>query len=173
MPEKDMHIKLINDAEFVSVAADFFIENVDLQYISHGEIMDGRADDASHWNPKLREVIAEDVAEAIANKTPATAVGLHLAAAFDREVLCGLAMFEVVSHRRNCYAVIHDLMVAKAIRNRHVGSQLAQWLDFAFAEDGRIRQVFLESGINNHRAHHFFEGLGFSSCSVVMMKPLG
>ncbi len=55
--------------------------------------------------------------------------------------------------------------------------ELAQFfavLDWITAEAMRFgcARLFLESGVQNHRAHEFFEREGFAICSVVMMKPL-
>jgi len=45
-------------------------------------------------------------------------------------------------------------------------------LDAAEARLRDIRRLFLESGLQNERAHHFFEQEGFHAVSVIMMRSL-
>jgi GNAT superfamily N-acetyltransferase len=69
-------------------------------------------------------------------------------------------------------AILEDITVDRAMRDCGIGKALIAWIDAEATRAGCAR-IFLESGIANHHARAVFERVGFSPCSVVMMKPLG
>lgn len=69
------------------------------------------------------------------------------------------------------HVVIADLVTDPNARSGGVGKAL---VDFVLAEAKKrgIGWAFLESGLNNHRAHDFFEREGFEVVSKVFAKRL-
>jgi GNAT superfamily N-acetyltransferase len=161
-------LKLVWDKSPASLAAAAaFAARViggDTVYISHGEIQTGLSDDGKTWPTDLAARYADDFAD------PGDARDLLLA--HDAEgVLCGIAIlaFEATSRRR--FAVIEDMAVEPARRSLGIGAALLAELDRAVRARG-IEWVFLESGLQNHRAHAFFERSGFETVSHVFAKRL-
>ena len=67
------------------------------------------------------------------------------------------------------FGVLCDILVNAEARGRGVGSRL-----FSAAEDWfksrNLKDVYLESGKNNHNAHNFFMRRGFMKVSEVYYK---
>jgi len=168
----DVEFRAISDLVWVSDAAHMFIANVDTSYISHGEIMDGRATDLGNWSPALIDIITSDFEEAVLNACDPLADGLHLVGAFKGNFPEGLALYEYVAGRRSRYAVIHDFIVSKDARRQSLGSSMLMWLENQFREAENIKHVFLESGKTNDPAHIFFQHHGYRQCSLTMMKEI-
>ena len=133
------------------------------EYISHGEIQTGLSEDGTSWAPNLAELYAADFADPgdrdlLVGRDPAGEVRAFLIVAWE------------ASERRK-FAVIEDMAVDPELRSHGIGAQL-----LALAEE-RIRArgidwVFLESGLGNDKAHHFFERAGFRMTSHVFARRL-
>jgi ribosomal protein S18 acetylase RimI-like enzyme len=86
--------------------------------------------------------------------------------------IVGFALVEISQlNPARPFATVHDVLFSPSVRGHGLGSALFDWL----AEQCRARGVtrfFLESGVDNHRAHHFFERHGFRQTSIVMMRDL-
>jgi len=67
------------------------------------------------------------------------------------------------------YATIEDIIVSPS--GVGIGKEIMDWIATEALSPG-IHRIFLESGINNERAHRFFEREGFHATSVVMMRFL-
>ncbi len=156
-------------AEIPALVA-FFIANVDPDYISHGELADGRAAAPGHWSPRLADILAAEFA-ACEFTHEAPGVGKRLVCARDGGGIIGIALVEV-SDPGERVAVIHDLVVGRATRGRGVGQRILGWIEAA-AMAADCTRVQIESGITNDGAHRFFERQGFETISVVMSKTLG
>ncbi|MDK9707192.1 MAG: GNAT family N-acetyltransferase [Desulforhopalus sp.] len=165
-------IQLITDSAFAVEAGKFFSANVDLTYISHGEIIDGRAESFLSWSPQLESIFAADAKEAIGNAHTPGAEGLHLAALFIDETLVGLALFEYLSRRSARTVILQDIVIGKAHRGKRLGDQFLGWLENQFAAIGHVNRIFLESGHGNTGAHSFFERHGYTVSSIVMTKQM-
>jgi GNAT superfamily N-acetyltransferase len=169
---KGIEFRAISDLARVADAAHLFVDNVDLSYISHGEIMDGRAAGLGNWSLALIDIITSDFEEAILNAHDSLADGLHLVGAFKGKLLEGLALYEYIAGRRGRYAVIHDFLVSKDMRRKSLGSSMLMWLERQFREAKNIKHVFLESGKTNEPAHNFFHHHGYRQCSITMIKEI-
>lgn len=151
----------------VSALVEFFIANVDPDYISHGEIVDGRALDIDRWSPDLADVLASEFA-ACRFDGDLTEDGKQLAVAERSGETVALALFE----RAGMHAWLHDLVVARDTRGTRTGAAMLAWLERQ-ATDAGIADLFLESGVVNAGAHRFFDREGYETVSVVMRKALG
>lgn len=69
------------------------------------------------------------------------------------------------------YTEIEDMMVAPDFRGHGVGHAFMEWISGESLKRN-IQRIFLESGITNEHAHHFFDQVGFNKVSVVMLKTL-
>ena len=136
---------------------DFFVENTTTDYISHGELIDGRADAPDRWSPRLRGILAAEFAQPDKRLAVMERLGTTVAIA--------LVEFD------GAEAYLHDLVVAAAERGRGAGGILLEWVERA-ARDAGCKRLFLESGIANDGAHRFFERAGFAAVSQVMLKTL-
>ena len=153
--------------------ADFFAGNVGPEYISHSELQGPRALSPDRWAENLRELLRAELEPRLHD------TGARAPAATSRPVAiveadAGIAALALVTFAGGApvpFAVIEDLVVAPAQRSRGIGKALMDWI----AAEARARglyRLFLESGKNNRRAHHFFEREGFETCSIVMMRSL-
>jgi GNAT superfamily N-acetyltransferase len=69
------------------------------------------------------------------------------------------------------FCILEDIVIDSQRRAGGYGKQCLDWLYGQCRARGYTR-VFLESGIDNHRAHNLFKREGFGAVSVVMMKQL-
>ncbi len=146
-----------DDRERIPALVEFFVENVDTDYISHGELIDGRADAPESWSPRLRKVLAAEFAQ-----------DSKRLAVMEREgSIRAIALVEFVGED----AFLHDLVVAVSERGQGAGREVLEWVEDA-ARAAHCKRLFLESGVANEGAHRFFERAGYSAVSQVMLKAL-
>ena len=167
--KKKYEITWMQDLQLIPECVRFFIDNTEPIYISHGEVMDGRAMDIHHWDANLAEVLREDFTSCIPSKSQLWRNRLAIIKADGK--IFAMALVEFQHESPNPYMVLHDLIVIKSKRNEEIGRDLLKWVEDAAAVDG-IKQVFLESSARNERAHHFFKQFGYDVCSVVMNKRI-
>jgi ribosomal protein S18 acetylase RimI-like enzyme len=143
--------------------ATFFARNVEPDYISHAELQGGRALSPTEWRPDLVEILRAEIDARLAGGT--------IAVAEEQGALLALAFVTFADEAPVPFAVVEDLIVAPETRGRGVGKAMLDWIAAESRARG-IRRLFLESGVNNERAHGFFEREGFRPTSVVMMREL-
>jgi len=61
MAENNLRFSWLDNCEAVDSLADFFVRNVSPAYISHGEILTGRAIDDKTWSPDLHEILHKEI----------------------------------------------------------------------------------------------------------------
>lgn len=145
----------------IPALAEFFTANVSTCYISHTELWSGRARDFAHWSPELKRVIQKELRATFRDRTKRIAV-------IERDAeLAGMAV--VVDLGR--YALLEDIVIARAHRGRGAGRALVRWL-FAQLRAAGKASVFLESGGRNLAAHRFFRHQGFRRISISMCRRL-
>jgi GNAT superfamily N-acetyltransferase len=151
--------------------ASFFARNVDPEYISHSELQGQRAPWPGEWDPNLVQIVRDEIEPRLAaTKDGAPEVTSRpVLVAEENGTVIGLALVTFAGTAPVPFANIEDVIVAPARRGRGIGKVLMNWIATeALARN--ICRLFLESGINNERAHHFFEREGFHIMSVVMMR---
>ena len=172
-PERNvpsLSIDWYKDTTNVSQFADFITDNIDPEYISHGELQAGRAVDREHWNPNLRNILREEISALISGKSSTHSIG-RFAVARLPESIVAVMLVEIYNRTYSPYAILHDVVVARSYRGKGIGTQLLSWLEKQLKDEGAER-IFIESGIDNMRAHDFFSTNGFKRCSLVMFKDL-
>lgn len=156
-----------DDAEAV---AQFMADNMDPAYISHGELMDGRALTLSRWNPDLKKILVNELNQ-VQYIDGESLDKLTLAVAKKDGAMVAVALVELETGAGGGYAILSDLIVDSKWRDSGIGNTLLSWLE-AQLQARQVTRVFLESGLENTRAHRFFHQQGYATCSVNMLKEL-
>lgn len=136
----------------------------DTRYISHGEVQTGLSPDGHRWADDLGALYAEDFAELGDERD-------LLIGRDDRGAIVAIAIIAWEETPRRRFAVLEDMAVEPALRSHGIGEQVLRAVEARVAERG-IDWLFLESGIDNHGAHRFFEKNGFRTLSHVFAKRL-
>ena len=159
------------DAARARRLARLFSDNLTSSYISHSELQGRRAISPDQWVGNLAEVIEADLLGRIVNPLDAAPGEMTTLTAHLTENGTDIAVFLVTFSRtaHHPYAILEDMMVDPKVRSHGHGSRFLRWIEAECARRG-ISRMFLESGITNDHAHHFFEREGFKKVSVVMMR---
>ena len=165
MSKTDFH--WVSRAEEVSELAKLFVANTDTSYISHGEVIDGRASDLGTWIPDLLGFMTREFGTAL--EPGKDGKQFKLACMTHEGTVAGLAFLTIETE--SGIAILQDLVINSDLRGRRLGTLFLAWLEPRLREMG-IRQLFLESGVQNESAYAFFHAQGFKTSSVVMNKPL-
>ncbi len=154
----------------VEETAALFASNIDPDpaYISHSELMGARAVNPHTWSPDLGRVIEREFRE-LANQ--ATASNKRIARCLVDGALVGVALVAFETDAPIPFAVLEDIAIAREQRGKGIGQTFLNWI-FDRARERNIGRVFLESGLRNHAAHHWFEQNGFRQVSMVMMANI-
>jgi len=173
MPISDseqINISRCMDEKQVNELARFFIENVEISYISHSEVQIGRAISEKQWNPDLLTLLQEEFTSIIRSKGRGRNAYILLVSRISSRVV-GLCIFHCNKTYARSFAVIEDLVIDRDFRGKGVGSKMVAWVENE-ALKMNISNIYIESGKNNHTAHSFFKKKGFRNVSLVMMKKL-
>jgi GNAT superfamily N-acetyltransferase len=157
-----------NDPSEVGRLAAFFAQNVTQSYISHSELQFGRAQTPDRWFPNLEAVFKAEVEERV---PCAPGAQFRVASAFSGDELVGIAYVTFNAEVPIPFLILEDIAVDRSKRGGGIGQEMLDWI-FARAKEEGIKRAFLESGKDNHDAHHFFERNGFEQVSIVMMAEL-
>lgn len=172
----DVTISWLTTHDRVQEIIDLFVSATGPEYPSHSDLMEGRAINPGEWSPDLTASLANEFMALELSDSPFTHPGTRIAVIRENSKLLG---FAVVSHilmtggRPNPvrFGRLDDIVVDPDARGSGVGSALLSWIEKALKESG-IERVFLESGIQNTKAHQFFARHGFDKISVNMLKDL-
>ncbi|HAY3551191.1 GNAT family N-acetyltransferase [Elizabethkingia meningoseptica] len=136
----------------------FFINHKTNSYISHSEILSGRAESATEWSENFAEILATELEEDDCNLI--TIEDIH-------NQIIGIAILRIYKK----YLIIEDMIIDGNLRGLSLGKKLMDFIH-NFATEQKIKALFLESGITNDKAHSFFEKNGFKKVSVTYTKIL-
>lgn len=134
-------------------------------YISHSELQMGVALDSGVLSPDYMDKWLKYLDRQVS--TPNNTLLLYT----EDEKIIGFVLFGIVKEGYLPYGMIFDLSVDPAYRGKHIGQELLQQATAALREQG-IRDCYLESGVNNHSAHCFFEHHGFQQVSDIFRLKL-
>lgn len=154
----------IGDADAL---AHYFVANVDSSYISHGELLCGRAVAPGQWAPDVEAVVALELESILSGAEP----GKRVAVAREDGNIVGLAIVDLEASDATPCAVIEDIIVGRDARGSGRGAAFLGALVDLLRADGH-QGVLLESGIENARAHSFFERHGFEVVSKVLFRRI-
>lgn len=136
----------------------------DAAYISHGEIQTGLSPDGRHWAQDAAQRFAADFADL--GDSRELLVGRD-----EKGAIVAFAVLAFEETPRLRFAVLEDLAVDPAFRSGGTGARMLERVEHAAGERG-IGWLFMESGIDNHRAHGFFRRHGYAETSHVFAKRL-
>jgi GNAT superfamily N-acetyltransferase len=165
-----LRIEWCKDIHEIDKLAAFFAKNVTRSYISHSELQFGRAEAPDQWFSNLQEILKGEIEERVPFVTPAQSPG-RVASAYQGDILVGIAYVIFNSQVPIPFIVVEDIVVERTMRGSGIGQAMIDWI-FSRAREENVRRAFLESGKDNHDAHHFFERNGFKQVSIVMMADL-
>lgn len=153
--------KWLTDTTRTEELVEFFITHKTDSYISHGEIISGRALDSNHWNPDLKEILTAQFDSGF-NADQNSKLKI-LVAENEAGKTIGMLIFNIITGFKN-YAVLEDMLLDQSLRGQSLGSTL---LGKAVEEsrNWNISFMMLENGLNNTGAHHFFNKYGFKKVS--------
>ncbi|WP_326525197.1 GNAT family N-acetyltransferase [Sphingomonas sp.] len=137
----------------------------DPRYISHGEIQTGLSPDGKVWASDLAGLYEKDFLDLDDDR--------DLLIALDGQgEIAGMVVLAWEETSRRRFAVLEDMAVDPARRSQRIGSRLLEEVERRVRERGGVQWIFLESGLGNTRAHHFFERHGFATTSHVFSKTI-
>jgi N-acetylglutamate synthase-like GNAT family acetyltransferase len=147
-----------------------FVANMHTDYISHTELQGGRALSRRVWRPDLADIMQQEIHHTLSAGLAHERVAIGQS---NGNIVCAALLSIDTQHiAHSPYATMEDVVLSPQVRGQGLGQHFITWMETELTLLG-IKRLFLESGINNHHAHHFFEHQGFSPLSVVMMKELG
>jgi ribosomal protein S18 acetylase RimI-like enzyme len=154
----------------IEQAARFFESGVrsDPSYISHSELMWGRATSPTQWSSELYEKLHEELSEIVDG---GTSQSKRVARCIVDGELMGVAILDFQKEVPIPFGVLEDIVIKIDARRTGIGQAFIDWICDRMQEAG-LRRIYLESGLTNEAAHHWFERNGFHQVSVVMMAPL-
>lgn len=134
-------------------------------YISHSELQMGIALNNKELTPNYKEMWLKYLDQQTAN--PDNTVLLYQ----EENTLVGFIIFGIIRDGAAPYGMVFDLSVDPNYRGKRIGQELLQIATDSFKAKG-IKDCYLESGVNNHNAHRFFEHHGFTQVSDIFRLKL-
>jgi GNAT superfamily N-acetyltransferase len=167
-----MRIRIADKTSDPGALARFFHRNLSSEYISHSELQGRRAIGPNEWAPDIESVLRDEILARLKeplSEMPAGTNWQGVLEAYVDQNLVGMALVTLVRDVPRSFGIIEDVVVDASRRGRGLGKEfLISILDMFKA--AKLGRAFLESGRDNHDAHHLFEGLGFNPISIVMMR---
>lgn len=161
--------KWLNDKSRVEELVDFFMTHKTDSYISHSEIMYGRALDSHQWSPDLKAVFTNQLmSDYDYNEHSKLNI---LIAENEEEKIVGMLVFNIINSPFKKYAILEDMLLDAAVRGQSLGSMLLEEV-IRESKSWEVSFIMLESGVDNHGAHHFFNKYGFQKVSESYMLTL-
>ena len=156
-------LRKVTESDYPKVI-DLFCENIEeaKEYISHGEIQMGVALNRYKLSSGLHDIWKRYLIEQVLQDPDGVIVCV-----LGNEVV-GFTIAEINQDLGHSFGVICDMITRKDMRGNGIGN-LLMTAALSFFEEKGIKQIFLESGLENHSAHNFFEKHGFQCVSKVFM----
>jgi len=165
---EQLSFKWIHDLSETEKLTTLFISNSKEDYISHGEIQEGRAYNENTWSNDILTILTSEFNDALKNELFHHS---NIVAAYLSNNLVGFALVEYKNSPNGSYAVLSDIIVDKNYRNNNIGEKLIKWVLIQL-NNNNIKSLFAESNINNHVAHQFLIKLGFKPISKVFKQNI-
>jgi GNAT superfamily N-acetyltransferase len=133
-------------------------------YISHGEVLCGRATHDLKWADDILSQMKQEFNYYLLHKEYFSVLEILLCGE-----LIGFTILEVNAKFKT--AIIHDMMVKKDFQGKGAGKETMHKIE-EYLKSKNIGMILLESGIRNKNAHEFFEKNGFTQISVEFSKRI-
>lgn len=137
------------------------------QYISHGEVQMGVG--TAVWDGTSFKGVPSANGKGLWEKyinAKYESPMANILTAKHEETITGFCVMEITDDGADEFGVICDLLVNAECRCKGIGGKLLDAALEWFAEKG-IRDIYLESGKDNHSAHEFFRNRGFGQISEI------
>lgn len=132
-----------------------------LSYISHGEMQMGIAIDEHTLAPDYLQKWSSYITSHLEDSEYSNVLVYE-----EGEVILGFVLGTKTEDGGDYFGVINDLCVDVSVRKSGIGEKLTDEI-IAWFKSEKIESIYLESGLNNHVAHNFFEKKGFKAVSKV------
>ncbi|WP_298880123.1 GNAT family N-acetyltransferase [uncultured Bradyrhizobium sp.] len=169
-----MEISIADKNSSLKGLVSLFGKSLAPQYISHSELQGYRAVRPGKWAKNIEYVLAKEIGARLKQPRRKLPIGRNWSGvieAYEGRRLVGLALITMSRSAAVPFGVIEDIVIDKKLRDGGRGELIMDWIKSQMLAAG-IKRLFLESGIQNDRAHHLFERMGFRPVSVVMMQDL-
>lgn len=163
---KEIKNKWLSDTSCTNNLVDLFIENVNLEYISYGEVLCGRAISHKEWNTNLKQILETEIKNILSQKTNS-----KIACSLYESKIIAFAIVNIEKNSITPYAFLEDIVVDNNCRKYGIGTELTNFIEKELQQEG-IHHIYLESGINNTSAHNFFHKRKYSTIATVMCKNI-
>jgi GNAT superfamily N-acetyltransferase len=170
-----MRIAIADKRSDAHTLARFFHRNLSSEYISHSELQGRRAIGPYEWVPDIENVLCNEILARLKeplSELPSAVNWQGVIEAYDGQDLIGIAFVTLVRDVPRSFGIIEDVVVDAPRRGKGLGKEFFISILDMF-RTAKLSRAFLESGSDNHAAHHVFESLGFHQTSIVMMRDLG
>jgi len=157
--------------EFVNFFCDQVTKNNNTDFVSFGEITDGRAISMNSWSPGLRGVLTREISAGLSLEKPDDEY-MRIFEAREDETLVAYALLSFHPSAESPHVWLHDVIVDEQRRSTGIGAGLVNAIESELRAAGDIKYVFLESSVKKEKAHRFFGRLGYEPSAVVMIKTL-
>ncbi|MDR0561460.1 MAG: GNAT family N-acetyltransferase [Spirochaetaceae bacterium] len=132
-------------------------------YISHGEVLCGRATHNFKWTDDILAQMKDEFTDDLTSENYTVLEILRLGE------IAGFAIIELYKPEK--VAVLDDIMIAKDAQGKGIGTEALRLIE-AYLQSKNFGILLLESGVKNKGAHEFFEKNGFTQVSVEYAKRL-
>jgi GNAT superfamily N-acetyltransferase len=132
-------------------------------YISHGEVLCGRATHDLKWADNIMTQMKREFMYYISSRN------CDILEIFFSGELTGFAIIEF--NKKVKAAVLSDIMIKKDCQGKGIGKEALHNIE-EYLRNKHISMLLLESGIKNESAHYFFEKNGYNKISVEFYKKL-
>lgn len=165
-----MKIEIAQMADATALA-DFFIGHITAhpEYISHGEIQMGVGEGSivdgalvAHPAPDAREKWMKYITEHIVDESFAEV----WKAVSDDGAFMGFCVADIEEDGDAPFGMVCDVLVKEEFRGAGAGEALLRTA-IGWLRSRGVKDIYLESGKNNHAAHRFFEKRGFTHVSEI------
>lgn len=139
------------------------------EYISHGEIQMGVGVASHNADGSFVGRVAPDADEMWLKYAEGKIVSdqscVFLAETSGGDIM-GFSIVDIEEDGADPFGMLCDLLVLPQYRSRGIGAALMKF-DFEWFSSKGVKDVYLESGKDNHDAHAFFERRGFEHVSNI------
>jgi GNAT superfamily N-acetyltransferase len=161
-----LEFRFLAHSRRVRAVAQVIQANTNTNYITHSEVIEHRAAHTRRWAHFRRSLLIDDLKCAI--RRHRRGEGGVLVALRGRSVV-GVAV--LLFESRHKYGIIEDIVVDERRRGEGIGGQLMEAAVDAMRTAG-LKNVILESGIRNERAHAFFRRKGFREAALMFLRRI-
>ena len=177
------HIEIISASrDDASALCDIFLSHITAhpEYISHGEVQMGvgvtqysggfiskpSPDARQKWMNYIYANFDDSASNIVLKAVPNSGADDSIPGSASEQEIAGFCVAQITDDGDEPFGMLCDVLVKEEYRGRGVGTALVnraiEWL-----RSKGIKDIYLESGLNNHAAHEYFERHGFQPISHI------